>query len=65
MAIIAGDALIGETYRMLSYMSPPEMNAVTFKEIIRSIADAAKRFYEGEALDIEFANRYNVTIPSI
>ena len=63
MAIISGDALIGETYRMLSFMSPPEMNAVTFKEIVRSIADAAKNFYEGEAMDIEFANRFDVTIP--
>lgn len=62
-AIIAGDALIGETYRMLSYMAPPELRAVTFKEIIRAIADAAKNFYEGEALDIEFANRLDVSIP--
>ena len=61
-AILAGDALIGETYRMLSFMAPPELNAVTFKEIIRSIADAAKRFYEGEAMDIEFAQRFDVTI---
>ncbi|HVQ01493.1 MAG TPA: polyprenyl synthetase family protein [Candidatus Thermoplasmatota archaeon] len=63
MAIIAGDALIGETYRMLSYMAPPELRSVTYKEIIRSIADAAKNFYEGEALDVEFANRTDVTIP--
>lgn len=63
MAIIAGDALIGETYRMLSYMAPPEMNSVTYKEIIRSIADAAKNFYEGEAMDIEFAHRIDVTLP--
>ena len=62
-AILAGDALIGETYRMLSYMAPPELNSVTYKEIIRSIADAAKNFYEGEALDIEFAVRSDVTIP--
>ena len=62
-AIIAGDALIGETYRMLSYMAPPELNAVTFKEIIRCIADAAKNFYEGEAMDIEFATRYDVSLP--
>jgi geranylgeranyl diphosphate synthase type I len=62
-AILAGDALIGETYRMLSYMAPPELNSVTYKEIIRSIADAAKDFYEGEALDIEFAVRLDVTIP--
>ncbi len=62
-AILAGDALIGETYRMLSYMAPPELNSVTFKELIRSIADAAKDFYEGEALDIEFAGRLDVTIP--
>jgi len=61
-AILSGDALIGETYRMLSYMAPPELNAVTFKEIIRAIADAAKLFYEGEAMDIEFADRYDVTI---
>ncbi|MEM0493320.1 MAG: polyprenyl synthetase family protein [Candidatus Thermoplasmatota archaeon] len=63
MAIIAGDALIGETYRMLSYMAPPELKASTYKEIIRSIADAAKRFYEGEAMDIEFSRRFDVTIP--
>jgi len=63
IAIIAGDALIGETYRMLSYMAPPELKASTFKEIIRSIADAAKRFYEGEAMDIEFSKRFDVTIP--
>ena len=62
-AIIAGDALIGETYRMLSYMAPPELKSVTYKEIIRSIADAAKNFYEGEALDIDFAIRSDVTIP--
>jgi len=62
-AILAGDALIGETYRMLSYLAPPDLNAVTFKEIIRSIADAAKRFYEGEAMDIEFAHRLDVTLP--
>jgi geranylgeranyl diphosphate synthase type I len=62
-AILAGDALIGETYRMLSYMAPPELNSVTYKEIIRSIADAAKNFYEGEASDIEFADRLDVTIP--
>jgi geranylgeranyl diphosphate synthase type I len=62
-AILAGDALIGETYRMLSYMAPPELNSVTYKEIIRSIAEAAKSFYEGEALDIEFAVRSDVTIP--
>lgn len=62
-AILAGDALIGETYRMLSYMAPPELKSVTYKEIIRSIADAAKNFYEGEALDIEFAVRSDVTIP--
>jgi geranylgeranyl diphosphate synthase type I len=62
-AIIAGDALIGETYRMLSYMAPPEMDSVIYKEIIRSIADAAKRFYEGEAMDIQFADRFDVTIP--
>jgi len=62
-AILAGDALIGETYRMLSYMAPPELNAVTYKELIRSIAEAAKDFYEGEALDIEFAVRLDVTIP--
>jgi geranylgeranyl diphosphate synthase type I len=48
---------------MLSYMAPPELNSVTYKEIIRSIADAAKNFYEGEALDIEFAVRSDVTIP--
>lgn len=63
LAILAGDALIGETYRMLSYMAPPEMESVTYKEIIRSIADAAKRFYEGEAMDIEFAHRFDVTLP--
>lgn len=62
-AILAGDALIGETYRMLSYMAPPELKSVTYKEIIRSIADAAKNFYEGEALDIDFATRLDVTIP--
>ncbi len=62
-AILAGDALIGETYQMLSYLAPPDLNAVTFKEIIRSIADAAKRFYEGEALDIEYADRFDVEIP--
>jgi geranylgeranyl diphosphate synthase type I len=62
LAIIAGDALIGETYRMLSYMAPPEMESVVFKEIIRSIADAAKNFYEGEALDIEFSSRFDVNI---
>lgn len=62
-AILAGDALIGETYRMLSYMAPPELNSVTYKELIRSIAEAAKSFYEGEALDIEFAVRSDVTIP--
>jgi geranylgeranyl diphosphate synthase type I len=62
-AILAGDALIGETYRMLSYMSPPELHSVRYKELIRSIADAAKDFYEGEALDIEFAVRSDVTIP--
>jgi geranylgeranyl diphosphate synthase type I len=62
-AIIAGDALIGETYRMLSYMAPPELKAVTYKEIIRAIADAAKNFYEGEAMDIEFAHRFDVSIP--
>ncbi|MFA5101632.1 MAG: polyprenyl synthetase family protein [Candidatus Thermoplasmatota archaeon] len=62
-AILAGDALIGETYRMLSYMSPPELHSVTYKELIRSIADAAKDFYEGEALDIEFAVRSDVTLP--
>jgi len=61
-AIIAGDALIGETYRMLSFMAPPEMESFTYKEIIRSIADAAKNFYEGEALDIEFASRDDVSI---
>jgi geranylgeranyl diphosphate synthase type I len=62
LAIIAGDALIGETYRMLSFMAPPEMKAVTFKEIIRSIADAAKNFYEGEAMDIEFGRRFDVSL---
>jgi geranylgeranyl diphosphate synthase type I len=62
-AILVGDALIGETFRMLSYMAPPEMESVTYKEIIRSIADAAKNFYEGEAMDIEFAKRFDVTIP--
>jgi len=63
LAIIAGDALIGETYRMLSYMAPPELQSVTYKEIIRAIADAAKNFYEGEAMDIEFMRRLDVTIP--
>lgn len=63
IAIIAGDALIGETYRMLSYMSPPEIQTVTFKELVRSIADAAKNFYEGETMDIEFSKRIDVTIP--
>jgi geranylgeranyl diphosphate synthase, type I len=63
LAIIAGDALIGETYRMLSYMAPPELQSVIYKEIIRAIADAAKNFYEGEALDIEFMDRLDVTIP--
>lgn len=62
LAIIAGDALIGETYRMLSYMAPPEMESAAYKEIIRSIADAAKNFYEGEAMDIEFIHRFDVTI---
>jgi geranylgeranyl diphosphate synthase type I len=62
-AILAGDALIGETFRMLSYMAPPELESVTYKEIIRSIANAAKNFYEGEAMDIEFADRFDVTIP--
>ncbi len=62
-AILAGDALIGETYRMLSYLAPPEMESYEYKEIIRSIADAAKNFYEGEAMDIDFTNRYDVTIP--
>jgi geranylgeranyl diphosphate synthase type I len=62
-AILAGDALIGETFRMLSYMAPPEMESVIYKEIIRSIAEAAKNFYEGEAMDIEFAHRFDVTIP--
>ena len=63
MAIVAGDALIGETYRMLSYMAPPELGSVIYKEIIRSIADAAKNFYEGEAMDIEFAHIFDVTLP--
>jgi len=62
-AILAGDALIGETYKMLSYMAPPELNSVTYKELIRSIADAAKNFYEGEAMDIEFGKRFDVSIP--
>jgi len=62
-AILAGDALIGETYKMLSYLAPPELNSVTYKELIRSIAVAAKNFYEGEALDIEFAHRFDVSIP--
>ena len=62
IAIIAGDALIGETYRMLSYMAPPEMKAATFKEIIRSIADAAKNIYEGEAMDVEFGSRFDVSL---
>jgi geranylgeranyl diphosphate synthase type I len=62
-AILAGDALIGETYRMLSYMAPPEMDSVIYKEIIRSLADAAKRFYEGEAQDILFMDRLDVTLP--
>jgi len=62
-AILVGDALIGETFRMLSYMAPPELESATYKEIIRSIAEAAKNFYEGEALDIEFAKRFDVTIP--
>ena len=48
---------------MLSYMAPPELKSTTYKHIIRSIADAAKRFYEGEAMDIQFDNRYDVTIP--
>lgn len=63
MAIIAGDALIGETYRMLSYLAPPELRSVTYKEIIRCIADAAKNIYEGEAMDIDFSTRTDVTIP--
>ncbi|MFO7676864.1 MAG: polyprenyl synthetase family protein [Thermoplasmatota archaeon] len=63
MAIIAGDGLIGETYRMLSYMAPPELKTVTYKHIIRGIADAAKRFYEGQAMDIEFEKRFDVSIP--
>ena len=63
MAIIAGDGLIGETYRMLSYMAPPELKSTTYKHIIRGIADAAKRFYEGEAMDIDFDTRNDVTIP--
>jgi len=63
LAIVAGDGLIGETYRMLSYMAPPELKSMAYKEIIRSIADAAKRLYEGEAMDIEFDTRYDVTIP--
>ncbi len=63
LAIIVGDALIGETYRMLSYMAPPEMESYTYKEIIRSIADAAKNFYEGEAMDIKFAEQFDVTMP--
>jgi len=62
-AILAGDALIGETYKMLSYLAPPELNSVTYKELIRSIAYAAKNFYEGEAMDIEFAKRFDVSIP--
>ncbi len=62
-AILAGDALIGETYKMLSYLAPPELKSVTYKELIRSIAIAAKNFYEGEALDIEFAERFDVSIP--
>jgi len=62
-AILAGDALIGETYRMLSYMAPPEMDSIIYKEIIRSLADAAKSFYEGEAQDILFANRLDVNLP--
>jgi geranylgeranyl diphosphate synthase type I len=62
-AILAGDALIGETYKMLSYLAPPELNSVTYKELIRSIAVAAKNFYEGEAQDIEFAERFDVSIP--
>jgi geranylgeranyl diphosphate synthase type I len=62
LAILAGDALIGETYRMLSYMAPPELNSVTYKQIIRAIADAAKNFYEGEAMDIQFDKRYDVTL---
>jgi len=62
-AILAGDALIGETYKMLSYLAPPELNSVTYKELIRSIANAAKNFYEGEAMDIEFAKRFDVSIP--
>jgi len=44
LAIVAGDGLIGETYRMLSYMAPPELKSMAYKEIIRSIADAAKRY---------------------
>jgi geranylgeranyl diphosphate synthase type I len=63
LAILAGDALIGETFRMLSYMAPPEMESATYKEIIRSIADAAKSFYEGEAMDIKFVERFDITIP--
>jgi len=47
LAILAGDALIGETFRMLSYMAPPEMETLTYKEIIRSIADATKNVFLG------------------
>jgi len=62
IAIVAGDALIGETYRMFSYMAPPELKSNTFKMIIRLIADAAKLSYEGQALDLVFDKRLDITI---
>ena len=62
IAIVAGDALIGETYRMFSYMAPPELKSNTFKMIIRLIADAAKLSYEGQALDLVFDKRFDITI---
>jgi len=65
MAITVGDALLGESFNILSTLPEFRMEhhgIDIVKELIVSIAIAAKNLYYGQALDLAFVKRPNVTV---
>ncbi|GAB6147978.1 polyprenyl synthetase family protein [Stetteria hydrogenophila] len=57
-AILAGDLLHAESFRSIAYSGlPPELTV----RAARTLADAAKKVCEGQALDMSFEERLDVT----
>jgi len=64
IAITVGDALVGEAFYMIATLPEVKMRRYgvsVVKELFVSFTLALKRLYSGEAQDIDFVNRFDLT----